>query len=77
MTGQEYDQFNIERITFPDERNYLMGLRHGAWSGFSVGFDPTFITRSRMGLSTDLSADAYRYAVTEIWKKMSHLNGRC
>ena len=76
MTGQEYDQFNIERITFPDERNYLMGLRHGAWSGFSVGFDPTFITRSRMGLSTDLSADAYRYAVTEIWKKMSHLNGK-
>ena len=48
-----------------------MGLRHGAWSGFSVGFDPTFITRSRLGLSTDLSADAYRYAVTEIWKKMS------
>ncbi|ADO98051.1 hypothetical protein SSSM5_016 [Synechococcus phage S-SSM5] len=75
MGNQESDQFNIDRIAFPEEKNFLMGLRHGAWSGFSIGFDPTFITRSRMGLSTDLSADAYRYTMSDIWKRMSHLNG--
>ena len=52
-----------------------MGLRHGNWSGYSVGFDPVFITRSRMGTSSDLSADAYRYSMTDLWKRMSHLNG--
>lgn len=72
--NEALDQFSIDRITFPDEKNYLMGLRHGSWSGYSVGFDPTFITRSKMGLSTDLSADAYRYAMTDLWSRMAHLN---
>ncbi len=73
--NQEDDQFNIDRIAFPEEKNFLIGLRNGAWSGYSVGFDPVFITRSRMGTSTDLSADAYRYSMSELWKRMSHLNG--
>tara|TARA_B100002019_G_scaffold80615_1_gene69614 strand:- start:11701 stop:13131 length:1431 start_codon:yes stop_codon:yes gene_type:complete len=69
------DQFLIDGISFPKERDYLVGLRNGTWSGYSVGFDPTFITRSRFGISSDLSADAYRYAVKDSWKRMSHLNG--
>ena len=75
MGDQLGDQFNIDRIAFPEEKNFLMGLRHGSWSGFSVGFDPVFITRSKMGTSTDLSADAYRYSYSDIWKRMAHLNG--
>ena len=52
-----------------------MGLRHGNFSGYSVGFDPTFVTRSRFGSSTDLSADSYKYRVKDLWGKMSHLAG--
>ena len=68
------DQFKIESLVFPDERDFLTGLRHGAWSGFSMGFDPVSVTASKMGLSTDLSVDAYRYNITEMWPKMSHLD---
>lgn len=69
------DQFKIDSITFPEERNFLMGLRHGTWSGFSIGFDPVTISQSKMGLSSDLSVDAYRYSIKELWGKMEHLKG--
>lgn len=68
-------QFTINGISFPKEQDFLMGLRHGNYAGYSVGFDPTFITRSRFGNSTDLSADAYRYSMKDIWSRMSHLHG--
>ncbi|AGH06703.1 hypothetical protein Sn250709_014 [Synechococcus phage S-RIM2] len=71
---QATDQFKISTITFPDEKNFLMGLRHGAWSGFSIGFDPATISSSKMGESTDMSVDAHRYKISELWSKMSHLN---
>lgn len=67
------DQFKIETIVFPEEKNFLSGLRHGTWSGFSIGFDPVTITSSKMGASTDMSADAYRYKLTDLWPKMSHI----
>lgn len=69
------DQFKIDSIIFPEERNFLMGLRHGTWSGFSIGFDPVTISQSKMGLSSDLSVDAYRYSIKELWNKMEHLKG--
>jgi hypothetical protein len=69
------DQFKIESINFPEERNFLMGLRHGTWSGFSIGLDPVTVSTSKMGVSTDLSADAYRYSIKDSWKQMSHLKG--
>ena len=68
------DQFTINGISFPRERDYLVGLRNGCFAGYSVGFDPTFITRSRFGISSDLSADSYNYSMKDIWKRMSHLN---
>ena len=52
-----------------------MGLRHGSWSGYSIGFDPNTISNSRYGESTDMSVDAHRYSISEEWKKMSHLKG--
>ena len=73
-SGQD-DQFRIDKIVFPKEKNYLMGLRHGTWSGFSMGFDPVTISQSKMGLSTDMSVDAHRYNISDTWKKMSHLKG--
>ena len=54
----ETDQFKIDSISFPEERNFLMGLRHGAWTGFSMGFDPVNISNSAMGgESADLPLD--------------------
>ena len=67
------DQYSIDTITFPDEKSYLMGLRHGTWSGYSVGFDPVNIVKSRWGVSTDMKKDEYRYGVKKLWKKMSHI----
>ena len=53
-------------------KKLLEGLRHGAWSGFSIGFDPnTYLTQD--GTSTDMSIDAYRYSLKELWSNMSHL----
>ena len=69
------DQWLIDKIVFPDEKNFLMGLRHGAWSGFSIGYDPASIGNSKMGLSTDMSYDAYRYNISTLWPKMSHIGG--
>ena len=68
------DQFKIESIVFPEERDFLTGLRNGAWAGFSIGFDPVTVTQSKMGLSTDMSLNAYRYGINALWGKMSHLN---
>ena len=68
------DQFKIETIVFPEERDFLTGLRNGAWAGFSIGFDPVTVTQSKMGLSTDMSVNAYRYGINAVWPKMSHLN---
>jgi len=73
--NQAEDQFKINSVVFPEERNFLMGLRHGTWSGFSIGFNPVTISDSKMGQSTDLSVDAYRYSIKEIWNKMEHLKG--
>lgn len=71
---EESDQFKIDTVVFPEERDFLTGLRHGSWSGFSIGFDPVTVTQSKMGLSTDMSVDAYRYGIKDLWSKMSHLN---
>jgi len=68
------DQFKIETIVFPEERDFLTGLRNGAWAGFSMGFDPVTVTQSKMGLSTDMSVNAYRYGIDAMWPKMSHLD---
>lgn len=69
------DQFKITSVVFPTERNFLSGLRHGTWSGFSIGFDPNTTTSSKMGESTDMSVDAYRYKLVDLWDKMSHIEG--
>ena len=50
-----------------------MGLRHGTWSGYSVGFDPANMSQSKWGASKDMQVDAYQYSMNELWDKMAHL----
>ena len=73
FTKEADDQYTIDTVTFPDEKSYLMGLRHGTWSGYSVGFDPVNIVKSRWGVSTDMKEEQYRYGVKKLWRKMSHI----
>lgn len=70
------DFLNITGFSFPKEKDSLEGLRHGCWSGYSVGFDPVSISSSKMGLSRDMSTDAIKYNMDEVWSKMAHLNGK-
>ena len=72
---KENDPTRINSVVFPDERSYLMGLRHGAYAGYSIGFDPTTLGNSKVGtdVSKDISNDTYRYSNQELWSKMSHL----
>ena len=54
-----------------------MGLRHGTWTGFSMGFDPVNIANSAMGgEGPDLALAKNLYKITELWNKMSHLGGK-
>ena len=69
------DRYAIRSVVFPDEKNFLMGLRHGTWSGYSIGFDPNTVSNSKMGSSTDMNVDAFQYSLSSLWSKMSHLNG--
>lgn len=69
------DQFRINSIAFPGERNYLEGLRHGTWSGYAIGLDPVSVNSSKLGASPDTYVSAYRYSVEELWPKMVHLKG--
>ena len=52
-----------------------MGLRHGSWSGYSIGFDPVNISNSKVGVSTDMKKDKYEYGIKKLWKKMAHIGG--
>ena len=68
------DQFKIDTIQFPEERNFLMGLRHGAWSGFGMGIDPIDLAFSKMGGDTvDLPLNKDPYSLSTSWSQMSHL----
>ena len=72
------DQYKIESVQFPDEKNFLMGLRHGAWAGYSIGFDPATLANSKIGGSEQLQVDSYKYSIQEMWRHMSHLKSdRC
>ena len=70
------DFLNISGFSFPKEKDMIEGLRHGAWGGYSVGFDPVTISSSKMGLSKDMSTDAITYKMDDVWSKMAHLDGK-
>jgi hypothetical protein len=70
------DDLKIEGIVFPNERNYLVGLRNGAWAGHSVGLDPTVVPNSKVSVENRTSDVQYQYSISDTWKKMSHLRGK-
>lgn len=69
------DDLKIESIVFPNERNYLVGLRNGAWAGHSVGLDPTVVPNSKVSPENRTSSAQYQYSIQDTWGKMSHLTG--
>ena len=69
------DDLKIEGIVFPNERNYLVGLRNGAWAGHSVGLDPTVVPNSKVSVENRTSDVQYQYSIQDTWGKMSHLSG--
>lgn len=67
------DVFKISKVTFPEERNYLEGLRQGAWAGYSIAIDPVTLPSSQYGESQDMPAAAHRNNLFDTWSKMAHL----
>lgn len=74
--NEELDIYTINGYSFPEENCSLLALRHGSFSGYSVGFDPINITTSAMGLSEDIPKVAYEYSVADSWEKMEHLQDK-
>lgn len=70
------DDLKIESISFPNERNWLVGLRNGAWAGHSVGLDPTVVPNSKVSPENRTADVQYQYSIQDTWKKMSHLTGK-
>lgn len=73
-TDASSDQFKINTVVFPEEKNFMMGLRHGSWSGYSIGFDPVTVNSTEKNKSGNTVVDAYQYSIDDMWSKMSHLN---
>ena len=67
------DDMKIEGIVFPADRDYLTGLRQGAWSGFSVGFDPNMFANGKISKDMLTATHAHEYDISEFWTKMSHV----
>lgn len=75
MGDEESDDFRIDRITFPEDRNYLKSLRNGSWSGYSVGFDPTMIKNSKLSNETPNASGPEVYNINDYWNDMTHMPG--
>jgi len=67
------DDRKINAISFPTDRDYLTGMRQGAWSGYSVGFDVSNITNSRVSADALTAFEAHKYDVSDFWGAMSHV----
>lgn len=67
------DVFKISKLSFPEERNYLEGLRQGAWAGYSIAIDPVTLPSSQYGESKDMPASAHYNNLFESWGSMNHL----
>jgi len=70
---EDNDDYKIEGIVFPNDRDYLTGLRQGAWSGYSVGFDPNMFANGKISKDMLTATHAHEYDISEFWGKMSHV----
>jgi len=78
------DNYRIDSISFPEDRNYLLALRNGSFAGFSTAFDPNSFANSELDPNT-FSPVVYTFdkktvgdgnpKVIDFWNKMEHLGG--
>tara|TARA_Y100000004_G_scaffold46895_1_gene51572 strand:- start:3616 stop:5019 length:1404 start_codon:yes stop_codon:yes gene_type:complete len=72
------DGFKVESITFPEDRNYLMAMRNGSYSGFSTALDPSVFGNSKLSVENKNSEQPGSYDLEDFWGDMEHLdNGKC
>ena len=72
---EDSDDFRIENVTFPEDRNFLLKMRNGSWSGYSMGLDPSKFSNSQVSRETPTAGNAAVYNINEYWNKMSHIQG--
>lgn len=70
---EDNDDRKINSISFPADRDYLTGMRQGAWSGYSVGFDPSMISNSKVAADALTAFEAHKYDIVDFWGAMSHV----
>ncbi|QBQ74898.1 hypothetical protein RW110999_013 [Cyanophage S-RIM4] len=81
------DDFRIDNITFPEDKNYLLALRNGSFAGYSTAFDINVFSNSSINPNT-FSPIVYTFdkkgidksgknpKVIDFWNKMSHIGGK-
>jgi hypothetical protein len=70
---EDSDNFKINSIVFPEDRNYLLALRNGSWSGYSVSLDPTILTNSKLSNEAPTAFSSHKYNIREVWNDMDHV----
>lgn len=80
------DDFRIDSITFPEDRNYLLALRNGSFAGYSTAFDINVFSNSEMDPKTftpviytfdkkSVDPGGKNPKVIDFWNKMNHIGG--
>tara|TARA_R100000005_G_scaffold94498_3_gene72701 strand:- start:4533 stop:5945 length:1413 start_codon:yes stop_codon:yes gene_type:complete len=70
---EDSDNYKINSIVFPEDRNYLLALRNGSWSGYSVSLDPSILTNSKLSNEAPTAYSPHRYNINDVWENMSHV----
>lgn len=70
---EDSDNYKINSIVFPEDRNYLVALRNGSWSGYSVSLDPSILTNSKLSNEAPTTFSSHKYHIDDYWDKMSHI----
>ena len=69
------DHLRIKTIVFPEETNYLRGMRNGAWAVNVVALDPISIPNSEVSPEHNTAGPTYVTTISDEWSKMSHVRG--
>lgn len=70
---EESDNYKINSIVFPEDRNYLLALRNGSWSGYSVSLDPSILTNSKLSNEAPTAYSPHKYNIKDFWEDMDHV----
>ena len=70
---EDSDNYKIDSIVFPEDRNYLLALRNGSWSGYSASIDPSILINSKLSNEAPTAYSSHMYNIREMWGDMSHV----